>query len=80
MRTKISKQEIFPFKLHEIFVNEIRNDEENINNEIFKEYFWHQYPSFLVKNLLIASQVKNNQTANKAVHSMNELRNAVIRK
>ena len=80
MRTKISKQEIFPFKLREIFVNEIRNDEENINNEIFKEYFWHQYPSFLVKNLLTVSQVRNNQTANKAVHSMNELRNAVIRK
>ena len=34
---RISKQEISPFKLNENFVNEIRNDEENINSEIFQK-------------------------------------------
>ena len=32
-RTKVSKQEISPFKLNADFVNEIRNDEENTNSE-----------------------------------------------
>ena len=43
-QTKISKSKIFAFKLNQNFVNEIRNDEENINNEIFKEYFGYQNP------------------------------------
>ena len=34
---RISKQEISPFKLNENFVNEIRNNEENINSEIFQK-------------------------------------------
>ena len=33
-------------------VNEIRNVEENMSNEIFREYFGYQNPSFLVENLL----------------------------
>ena len=28
-----------PFELHEIFLNEIENDEKNINEQIFHEYF-----------------------------------------
>ena len=35
----ISKQEISLFKLNENFVNEMINNEENINNEIFREHF-----------------------------------------
>ena len=37
MRSKIPEVKICPFKLTEIFFNEVRNDEENINSEIFKE-------------------------------------------
>ena len=28
-----------PFKLHKKFINEIKNDEKNINEEIFMRYF-----------------------------------------
>ena len=31
-----------------------------INNEMLKEYFWYQDPSFLAKDLLKDNQVKNN--------------------
>ena len=61
-------------------MNEIKNYEENINNEIYKEYFGYQDTSFLAKNLLKDTQVKNNQKESKAIYSMNVLRNAVIRK
>ena len=32
-------------------MNEIKNDEENINEQIFKEYFFYHTPSDLVKTL-----------------------------
>ena len=38
------------------------------------------YLSSLAKGLLIASQVKSNHIGNQAIFSINELRNAVIRK
>ena len=43
---------ISPFKLNENFVNEFRNDEKNINNETFREYFGYRNPAFLEKDLL----------------------------
>ena len=33
-------------------MNTIVNDEKNINDEIFKNYFGHQNPSFLAKDLI----------------------------
>ena len=47
-RSRIPKIEIYPFKLNEAFVNEIRNDEGNINTETLREYFWYQNPSFFL--------------------------------
>ena len=44
-----------------------RNDEENINSEIFRKYFRNQKASFLSKDLLKANQVKNNQIVNEAL-------------
>ena len=70
---RISEKEISLFNSNENFVNEIRNDEENINSVIFSEYFGYQNPSFL-------AGYKNNQMKNKTIYSMNQLRNAVIRK
>lgn len=46
-RSKISKVEIFQFKLNENFVIEIRNNKENINIEIFREYVAYQNLSLL---------------------------------
>ena len=42
-----TKHKISPVKLLEEFLNEIRNDEEHINNEIFREYFGYQNTSSL---------------------------------
>ena len=69
-----------PFKLNESFVNEIRNDEKNMNGERFRGYFRYQNLPFLAKDLLTVNQVKSNQILNQAIYSINELRNAVIRK
>ena len=58
---------------NESFLNEIRNDEENINDKIFIKYFGYQNPSFLAKNLVKANEFKNNQMENKAIYLMNDL-------
>ena len=61
-------------------INKLRNDEENVNNEIFEENFGYQTPSFLPKNLLKANKMKNNQIVYQAIYSINEIRNPVLRK
>ena len=63
-----------------IFLDEIRNEEKYINNEIFREYFGYQNLSFLAKDLIKVNKAKNNQIKNQAIYSMHELRNAVTRK
>ena len=40
----------------------------------------YQNSSFSAKDLLKTKQVKNNQIVNQAIYSINELKNAVIRK
>ena len=67
-------------KISRNFVNEVRNDDENLNSEISKEYVNYQNPSLLEKCLLKANQVKNNQIINQAINLIKELRNVVIRK
>ena len=37
----------------------IVNDEKKVNNEIFKEYFGYQNPSFLIKDLHQTNQAEN---------------------
>ena len=49
------------FELHEKFTNEIKNDEKNINQQIFKEYFYHT-PLFLAKELYNSNQNVTNET------------------
>ena len=39
-----------PLELHEQFLYEIKNDEKNINEQIFKEYFFNHNPLFQKKN------------------------------
>ena len=52
---KIYKIEVSPFKSSKNFVNEIRGKEKYTNNEIFKDYFGYQNPSFIAKDLLKAN-------------------------
>ena len=51
-----TKRKKCPFELHEKFINEMKNDEENINEQIFKEYFLHHTPLFLAKELYNSNQ------------------------
>ena len=37
----------------------MKNEEKNINEQIFKEYFSYASPSFLVKDLSESNQNKN---------------------
>ena len=48
----ISKDKLSPLKLNEDFANEIRNDEENINNKIFRGYLEYQHPPFFAKKII----------------------------
>ena len=48
---RISKIELSPFKLNKDFVDEIRNEEKYLNDEIFREYFEYRNKSFLAKDL-----------------------------
>ena len=49
-----TKRKKSPFELHEKFINEIKNDEKNINEQIFKEYFFIILHYFQQKNYIIA--------------------------
>ena len=66
--------------LNEYFVNKIKNDEKNINTEVFNEYFGYQNPSFLAEDLFKANQVKNDQIVDQTIDSINELRNSIVKK
>ena len=44
--------------LREEFLNEIKNEEKNINEHLFNEYFNYQFPSLLVKHLYEGIKIK----------------------
>ena len=44
-------------------INEMKNDEKNINEEIFKEYFFNHTPLFLAKALYNSDQNVNDEIA-----------------
>ena len=59
-------------------MNEIVADEKNINDEIFWNYFKHQNPSFLAKDLIRAKQTINEQLVNNINDALIDLRNDII--
>ena len=68
---RISKQEISPFKLNGNFVNEIRNDEESINTEMFGEYNQIEtqaiYPMNELRNAVIKKEIPKNENSGKTI-------------
>ena len=46
-------------KLYKQFLNEIKNEEKNVNEQMFREYFQYHVPSFLVKDLYEDNQIKS---------------------
>ena len=57
------------------FIKEIRANEKDINNEIFLHYFKYQNPSFLAKDLIRATQAKNEQIVSNLNDGLIYLRN-----
>ena len=51
--TKVkAKCKKFLFQLHEKFINKIKNDEKNINEQKFKEYFFTSYSIIFSKRII----------------------------
>ena len=48
-----------PLELREEFINEIKNDEKHINDQIFKKIFFYHTPLFLAKDLYNSNQIRN---------------------
>ena len=57
-----TKHKKFPLELHKKFINENKNYEKNINEEIFKRYFLNNTPLFLAKELYNSNQNINEKT------------------
>ena len=53
-----TKRKVSSLKLCEEFLNKIKNDEKNINKQIFNESFNYQNPSFLVKIYMKTMKIK----------------------
>ena len=70
-----TKRKISSLKLGEEFSNKIKNEEKNISEQIFKEYFCHESPSFLVKDLYESKQNKNDVIVKYLNESVIDLRN-----
>ena len=63
--------------MSEEFLNEIKNEEKNINEQIFREYFNYQSPPFLVKDLYEDNQKKNDRIVKYLSESLINLRNSI---
>ena len=55
-----NKCNISSLKLRENFLYEIKNEEKDINEEIFKDFFY-QIPSYLAKRLYDSDEFKNDE-------------------
>ena len=70
-KTKCKKS---PFELHEKIINKIKNDEKNLNEEIFKWYFSNHTSLFLAKELYNSNQNVNDEIVKDIIDSLNELK------
>ena len=66
--------------MNQIVDNEKDINDEMINDETFLSYFKYQNPSFLAKDLIRATQDKNQQLVNNLNDRLIDLRNAIARK
>ena len=61
-------------------MNEITGKEKDINDEIFYNYFKYQNPLFLARDLIRATQPKNEQLVNNINDRLINLRNTFNKK
>ena len=78
---KYQKQKLsakkYSLKLREKFLNEIKNGQKNMNEEILHEFFNNRYPLFLVKGLYEDNQNKNEKLVKNINESLINLRNSI---
>ena len=70
-----TKRKTLSLKFRQSLLNEIKNEEKDVNNQIFKEYFHYQTPSILKKNLCEAYQIKKEIIVKHLNKSFIDLRN-----
>ena len=61
----------------EEFLNKIKNEEKNVSEQIFNEFFNYPYPSFLVKDLYEGNQNKNDKIVKNINEPLINLRNSI---
>ena len=67
-------------KLHQKFINEIRNCGKIRNEQIFKEYFFYRTPLFLVKELYNSNQNINDEIVKHINDTLIELKTRYYQK
>ena len=76
-----TKPEKSPFELHEKFINEIKSDEKNVNEQIFKEYFFYHTSLFLAKELYNSNENVNDDEILKHINNaLIKLKTILIKK
>ena len=60
--------------MHKKFINEIKNDKKNINEEIFKGYFFNHTQLFLAKELYNSNENVNDEIVKDVNDSLIELK------
>ena len=74
LNTPQIKRKISPLKLREKPLNEIKNEEKSIDNQIFNENFRYKPPSFLAKDLYEDNQIKNDRILKHLNNSLIDLK------
>ena len=63
--------------MREEFSNKIKIEEKNINEQIFKDYFFYQTLSYLAKSLHGGGKIKNDEIIKHINNGIIELRNSI---
>ena len=74
------KRKKFLLELCEEFINKIENEEKNINEQIFKEYFFDHIPLFLAKELYSNNQTTNDEIVKNINGALIKLKKDINRK
>ena len=63
--------------MREEFLNKIKNEEKSINEQIFRDYFIYQTPSYLRKVLYNSDEIKDDEIIKNINNRLIELRNSI---
>ena len=72
-----TKRKISSLKLREEFLNKIRSEEKNTNEQTFLEYFFYQAPAYLAKSLHDNDKIKNDEIIKHINNGLIKLRNSI---